>query len=74
MADFIGAEKIQQSRYQADEVFEVAYYPFVKEVKAKVWILLLIVSSFLGSDVEDSETTCDATGIHMITTTGYTGP
>src|SRR5215475_2232703 len=34
MADFIGAEQYSRSRYNADEVFDIAL-PFIKDVKAK---------------------------------------
>ena len=73
MADFIGAEKYSKSRYQADEVFEVAL-PFVKEVKAKgVDTFIDCTPAFLGRDVKILKRLADATGIHMITTTGYYG-
>jgi len=73
MADFIGAAKYSRSRYDADEVFEVAL-PFVKEAKAKgADAFIDCTPAFLGRDVKILKQLADATGIHMITTTGYYG-
>src|SRR5215216_6636415 len=73
MADFIGAEKYSKSRYNADEVFEVAL-PFVRDVKAKgVDTFIDCTPAYLGRDAGILKRLADATGINMLTTTGYYG-
>lgn len=73
MADFVGAEKYSKSRYKADEVFEVAL-PFVKDVKAKaVDTFIDCTPAYLGRDVTILKRLADATGINIMTTTGYYG-
>ena len=73
MADFIGAEKYSKSRYNADEVFEVAL-PFVKDVKAKgVDTFVDCTPVYLGRDASILKRLSDACRINMLTTTGYYG-
>jgi len=73
MADFIGAEKYSKSRYNAGEVFETAL-PFIKDVKAKgVDTFIDCTPAYLGRDPTILKRLSDATGINMLTTTGYYG-
>jgi phosphotriesterase-related protein len=73
MADFIGAEQFSKSRYDADEVFQTAL-PFLKDVKAKgVDTFIDCTPAYLGRDAEILKRLSDATGINMLTTTGYYG-
>ena len=73
MADFIGAEKYSKNRYNADEVFEVAL-PFVREVKTMgVDTFIDCTPAYLGRDANILKRLADATGINMLTTTGYYG-
>jgi phosphotriesterase-related protein len=73
MADFIGAEQFSKSRYNADEVFQTAL-PFLKDVKAKgVDTFIDCTPAYLGRDAEILKRLSDATGINMLTTTGYYG-
>lgn len=73
MADFIGVEKYSKSRYNADEVFEVAL-PFIKDVKAKgVDTFIDCTPAYLGRDVNILKRLADAASINMLTTTGYYG-
>ncbi len=73
MVDFIGSEKYSKSRYNADEVFEVAL-PFVIEAKTKgVDTFIDCTPAYLGRDVNILKRIADATGINMLTTTGYYG-
>jgi len=73
MADFIGAEKYRKSRYNAGEVFETAL-PFIKDVKAKgVDTFIDCTPAYLGRDAAILKRLSDATGINMLTTTGYYG-
>ena len=73
MADFIGAEKFSKSRYNSDEVFETAL-PFIKDIKAKgVDTFIDCTPAYLGRDAAILKRLSDATGINMLTTTGYYG-
>lgn len=73
MADFIGAEKFSKSRFNADEVVEVAL-PFVKDIKARgVDTLIDCTPAYLGRDARVLKRIADSTGINMLTTTGYYG-
>src|SRR5215475_9015188 len=73
MADFIGAEKYSKARYDANEVFEVAL-PFVRDVKAKgVDTFVDCTPAYLGRDASILKRLSDASGINMLTTTGYYG-
>ena len=73
MADFIGAEKFSKSRYNSDEVFATAL-PFIKDIKAKgVDTFIDCTPAYLGRDAEILKRLSDATGINMLTTTGYYG-
>lgn len=73
MADFIGADNFSKSRYNGDEVVEVAT-PFIKDIKAKgVDTFIDCTPAYLGRDVTILKRLADATGINMLTTTGYYG-
>lgn len=73
MADFIGAEKYSKNRYDSNEVFEVAL-PFVREAKTTgVDTFIDCTPAYLGRDANLLKRLADATGINMLTTTGYYG-
>jgi predicted metal-dependent phosphotriesterase family hydrolase len=73
MADFIGAEQVSKSRYNADEVFETAL-PFVKDAKAKgVNTFVDCTPAYLGRDAGILKRLSDVVSINMLTTTGYYG-
>jgi len=73
MADFIGAEKFSKTRYNSDEVFAIAL-PFIKDIKAKgVDTFVDCTPAYLGRDAKILKRLSDATGMNMLTTTGYYG-
>lgn len=73
MVDFIGAGKISKSRYNADEVLEVAL-PFMKAAKMKgVDTFIDCTPAYLGRDVIILRRLAEATGITVLTNTGYYG-
>lgn len=73
MADFIGAEKYSKSRFNADEVVEVAL-PFVRDIKAKgVNTFIDCTPAYLGRDARVLKRIADVTGINILTPTGYYG-
>jgi predicted metal-dependent phosphotriesterase family hydrolase len=73
LADFIGAEKYSRDRYSADEVFNTAL-PYLVEVKRKGCTTFVDCSpAYLGRDVKVLKRLANATGLKIITNTGYYG-
>jgi predicted metal-dependent phosphotriesterase family hydrolase len=73
LADFIGAEKYSKDRYNADEVFATAL-PFLRDVKSRGCITFIDCSpAYLGRDVKLFKRLADASGLQIITNTGYYG-
>jgi len=73
LVDFIGAEKYSKSRYDADEVYNTAL-PFLLDVKNKGCKTFVDCSpAYLGRDVKIFERLARATGLNIITNTGYYG-
>lgn len=73
LADFIGAEKYSRDRYNVDEVFNTAL-PFLVDVKKKGCTTFVDCSpAYLGRDVPLLKRLAEATGLNIITNTGYYG-
>jgi phosphotriesterase-related protein len=73
MVDFIGAEKAGRERYNADEVFNTAL-PFLRDVKKKGCTTFVdCTPAYLGRDLEVLRRLSEATGLHILTNTGYYG-
>jgi predicted metal-dependent phosphotriesterase family hydrolase len=73
LVDFIGAEKFSPDRYQADEVFATAL-PFLKDVKSKGCSTFIdCTPAYLGRDARLLKRLASASGLHIITNTGYYG-
>ncbi|MXV53070.1 phosphotriesterase [Pedobacter sp. HMF7647] len=73
LADFIGAEKYSKDRYNSDEVFDRAL-PFLLDVKKRGCSTFVDCSpAFLGRDVKLLKRLADASGLQIITNTGYYG-
>jgi predicted metal-dependent phosphotriesterase family hydrolase len=73
MVDFIGADKVDPSRYDATEVYEVAL-PHVQNLRAKgCRSLVECTPAYLGRDVRLLKRLSDQTGLHFVTNTGYYG-
>ena len=73
MVDFIGASESSKSRYNVDDVIKVAT-PFMKEIKEQgVETFVDCTPAYLGRDVTILKRLADATGMNLITTTGYYG-
>jgi predicted metal-dependent phosphotriesterase family hydrolase len=71
LADFIGAAEYSKSRYNADEVYNRAL-PFLKQIKAKGCDTFVDCSpAYLGRDVKILERLAKATGLNILTNTGY---
>jgi len=73
LVDFIGAEKVNKNRYDSNEVFTAAL-PYLKDVKARGCDTLVdCTPAYLGRDVLLLQRLSKASGLNIISTTGYYG-
>lgn len=73
LADFIGAAKYSHERYDATEVFDTAL-PYLMDVKKRGCATFVDCSPvYLGRDVKILKRLADATGLNIVTNTGYYG-
>jgi phosphotriesterase-related protein len=73
MVDFVGADQVNRDRYDAEEVFGTAL-PFVEEArKAGVRTLVECTPAFLGRDPLLLRRLSEASGVRILTNTGYYG-
>jgi phosphotriesterase-related protein len=73
MVDFIGAGEVSPSRYNADEVFKTAL-PKLKELAgAGCRTLVECTPAYLGRDVALLQRLSKASGLNILTNTGYYG-
>lgn len=71
--DFIGAEKHPQPRYDRDAAFATIQPHFQKLKERGVTALVECTPNHIGRDVQLLRRLSEATGIHIITNTGYYG-
>jgi len=73
LVDFIGADKVDSSRYDAEEVFQTALPKllFAKEGGCKT--LMECTPAYLGRDVRLFQRLSKASGLNILTNTGYYG-
>lgn len=73
MVDFIGADRVNSNRYERNEVFD-AVLPHLKQLKQEgCTILVECTPAWLGRDVCLLQALSQASGIKLITNTGYYG-
>jgi predicted metal-dependent phosphotriesterase family hydrolase len=73
LVDFIGIGKVDPSRYNADEVFRIAL-PKLLEAKEKgCRTLVECTPAWLGRDVQLLKRLSTASGLNILTNTGYYG-
>lgn len=73
LVDFIGAAKQHKDRYNAEEVYRTAL-PFLQDVKDKGCATFVeCTPAYLGRDVQLLRRLSTASGLHIITNTGYYG-
>ena len=73
LVDFIGADKINENRWNKDEVVE-KLLPLLKAVKKHgVETIFDCTPAFLGRDIQLLKMLSKASGLHIITNTGYYG-
>ena len=73
MVDFIGADQVSADRYDVDDVFRkvLPYLTKAKEAGCKTFIDC--APAYLGRDPTLLKRFADASGLHIITNTGYYG-
>ncbi len=73
LVDFIGADKIDYSRWNRDEVIKKVLPYLFKVKKHGVKTILDCTPAFLGRDVVLQKRLADESGLHVLTNTGYYG-
>jgi phosphotriesterase-related protein len=73
LVDFAGAEKVSRSRYDADEAFRVIL-PHLRELRDRgCRTLVECTPAYLGRDPLLLRRLSEASGLHVVTNTGYYG-
>ena len=73
LVDFIGADKVSRDRYDADEVAEIML-PYLKRVRESgCRTLMECTPAYLGRDPLLLKRLSEASGVHLVTNTGYYG-
>jgi predicted metal-dependent phosphotriesterase family hydrolase len=73
LVDFVGAAQVSSARYDADAVFARAL-PFLKAAKANGCATLVeCTPAYLGRDPRLLRRLAEASGVHVLTNTGYYG-
>ncbi|WP_343703482.1 hypothetical protein [Chitinophaga sp.] len=73
MVDFIGADQSSPDRYKADEVFNTAL-PFLRSARERGCTALVdCTPAYLGRNVQLLQRLAAASGLHIVSNTGYYG-
>jgi phosphotriesterase-related protein len=73
LVDFIGADKVSRSRYDADEAFRTIL-PHLRELQGQgCRTLIECTPTYLGRDPLLLRRLSEASGLHIVTNTGYYG-
>ena len=73
LVDFAGAEKVSRSRYDADEAFRTIL-PYLQDLQKRgCRTLLECTPAYLGRDPLLLRRLSEASGMHIVTNTGYYG-
>jgi phosphotriesterase-related protein len=73
LVDFVGADRVSPDRYSADEVFRVALPHFAEAKRLGVRTLMECTPAYLGRDPLLLRRLAAATGLNLLTNTGYYG-
>jgi phosphotriesterase-related protein len=71
--DFIGADKVSRDRYDAEEVFRTALPHLLKVKEAGARAVVECTPAWLGRDPRLLRRLAEASGLHLLTNTGYYG-
>lgn len=73
LVDFIGADKVDPSRYNADEVFNVALPKLSAAKERGCKTIMECTPAYIGRDAKLLKRLSDASGVNILTNTGYYG-
>jgi phosphotriesterase-related protein len=73
LVDFVGADRVSRDRYHADEVVDVALPQLERVRRQGVRTLVECTPAYLGRDPALLRRLSEATGLHLVTNTGYYG-
>jgi phosphotriesterase-related protein len=73
LADFIGADKASRDRYDPDEVFRIVLPHLQRARDVGIATLFECTPAYLGRDIGLLKRLAAATGLHIVTNTGYYG-
>jgi phosphotriesterase-related protein len=73
LVDFIGADRVSRDRYHADEVVNVALPRLERIRRQGVRTLVECTPAYLGRDPGLLRRLSEASGLHLVTNTGYYG-
>src|SRR5688572_20746664 len=73
LVDFIGAAKIDASRYDASEVFRIALPQLLSAKEKGCATLIECTPAYVGRDVQLLKRLATASGLNILTNTGYYG-
>jgi phosphotriesterase-related protein len=73
LVDFVGADKASRARYDADEAFRVALPHLVAVKERGARALVECTPAWLGRDPALLRRLSEASGLHIVTNTGYYG-
>ena len=73
LVDFVGADRIHPARYSQDQVFDTML-PYLKQVQAQgARTFVDCTPEWIGRDVVLLQRLSEASGMHIVTNTGYYG-
>ena len=73
LVDFVGADQVSPDRYDTDEAFD-KILPYLKEIQSLgCQTLMECTPNYLGRDVKLLKRLSEATGLQILTNTGYYG-
>jgi predicted metal-dependent phosphotriesterase family hydrolase len=73
LVDFIGADKIDPSRYKADDVFQIALLHLMTAKEKGCKTMMECTPAYLGRDVRLLQRLSKASEVNLVTNTGYYG-
>jgi len=73
LVDFVGADKVSRDRYDADEAFRVILPHLQQARRLGARTFVDCTPAYLGRDPRLLRKLSNATGLHIVTTTGYYG-
>ena len=73
MVDFVGADKVSSNRYDSSEVFRIALSHLKGAVELGCKTLVDCTPAYIGRDAKLLKRLSEASGLQILTTTGYYG-